>query len=207
MKIVNKEKTIESVNALVAEINSESKNKVEVTVNEGKEENGSLWFTFEMKSKDKFKAFPVSKVGLYIFESTGKVSSFIINGRTMKLLFENATILSPDIAIHYLKSILLREIEWTAKLESRLKEEEVRKAKKRSSKGRGNNRGGYNKGGEKKSSGKKPQGPGKPSRQFRGNSSNSNKKPYHESGDRRSRGSSSGINIRTTKHPYKNSNN
>lgn len=102
-----------------------------------KENNGTIYYVFHAKknSEKRPNKVTISNIGMYIFESKGKVTTFIINGRTMEMLFENCTINSPIIAIHYLKDILSSEIDWLVKIQKTLSE---RKKPVKNFKSRGN---------------------------------------------------------------------
>lgn len=108
MNILDLEKFKEDVNKVI-------ENQIKVSdhvtstleLNDKKEENGSVYFKIVLK-KDKNE----KKIALYIFERKNGITTFIINGDTMDLLFENATIQSPQISLAYLDSIIKSDVTW-----------------------------------------------------------------------------------------------
>ena len=155
MKLMDKAKHVEALKALTKELGEEVKDyTIKFKMDDSREEKtGSLTtiFTIKHKTNKKAKEF---KIALYIFESRKSITTFIVNGRTLTLLFENSTINSPDIALHYLKDILLNEVSWVRNLEEIVKKQKDEAAKKRGNKKPQN---GSNKGKRPQTS-KKPSG-------------------------------------------------
>lgn len=144
MKLMDKAKHVEALKALTKELGEEVKDyTIKFKMDDSREEKtGSLTtiFTIKHKTNKKAKEF---KIAIYIFESRKSITTFIVNGRTLTLLFENSTINSPDIALHYLRDILLNEVAWVRNLEEIVKKQKDEAAKKRGNKKpqNGSNRG------------------------------------------------------------------
>lgn len=167
MKMMNTEEYVGKIDKLLKKVAEKHtvysiRHKADTT----KEADGQLQFIFTIKNKEMKKA-PEYKLPLYIFEGRKHITAFIISARTLKLLFENSTMDSPNVALHYLEGILDAEITWIKDLEEQVKKQHEAAAKKRAAK--------MNKGGKKPfNKGKAPQKGGKP---FTGNGS---KKPYQK---------------------------
>lgn len=117
MKLMDKEKFMKELQELCTEVKkTDTSYNVSMKVDDSREEKcGSLTFVFSIKKKaPKSKEY---KISMYIFESCRTISTFIINGRTLGLLFENSTMNSPEVALHYLKDILIGEIKWILNIE------------------------------------------------------------------------------------------
>ena len=168
MKMMNTEEYIGKIDELLKKVAEKHpaysiRQKSDIT----KEADGQLQFIFTIKNKEMKKA-PEYKLPLYIFEGRKHITAFIISARTLKLLFENSTMDSPNVALHYLEGILDAEIAWIKDLEEQVKKQQEAAAKKRAAK--------MNKGGKKpfNKGNKAPQKGGKP---YTGNGS---KKPYQK---------------------------
>lgn len=107
MKILNTEVFIEQLKKVISDAVGTKKITSTLDTKNDKESNGSLYFVVILK-KDKNE----KKIGLYIFERKNGITTFIVNGETLELLFENATINSPQISLTYLKSIIESDIKW-----------------------------------------------------------------------------------------------
>lgn len=111
MKILDTQKFIDDLNVAI-ENSTKTENgdsKIVITTEPvlTKDENGSIYFKICLK-----KGLIQKKIAIYIFERKNGITTFIVNGDTMDLLFENATIKSPEIALTYLKTILEGDIKW-----------------------------------------------------------------------------------------------
>lgn len=147
-----KENYFEKLKNLTKKINEETKElkpkcTIDVDLDDSREETSQcLQFVFTVKTVTKQPR--VYSIGMYLLQNKQGVETIIVNGRTGKLLFENCTINSPEIAIHYLNDILLNEVKWVANLEGKLydkkKTNNKRKYQKRpvnNSKGNSSDRG------------------------------------------------------------------
>ena len=132
MKLMNKDEFVASLKELMTKL---GKSEKDYTISfktdaSHEEENGTLSFTFNVKNKKEPKAKEY-KIALYIFENKKTITTFIVNGRTLTLLFENSTINSPNISLYYLEDILLNEVKWVRNLEEDLKKKKEEAAKKK----------------------------------------------------------------------------
>lgn len=198
MKLMNTQDYIKSLKELMTELGKEvSDYSISFRSDTRREEEqGSLTFTFVIKSRKNNKAKEY-KIALYIFENKKTVTSFIINGRTLNLLFENSTMDSPKVALHYLKDILLSEVKWVRELEDLLAKQKADAMRKKMNnrrqpgKSRNDSYNNHKNNGYKKNN------------NYRHNNHNDDRgesKPYNR--NQGSRRVSSSINIRTTKYPY-----
>lgn len=132
MKLMNKDEFVTSLKELMTKLEKNEKDyTISFKTDAGHEEkNGTLTFTFTVKNKKELRAKEY-KIALYIFENKKTITTFIINGRTLTLLFENSTINSPNISLHYLEDILLNEVKWGRELEEELKKKKEEAAKKK----------------------------------------------------------------------------
>ena len=191
MKLMNKDEYIVNLTNLVKKITETVKDyTIHFKTDDSREDkNGSLTFTFAIKNSQDTKAKEY-KIALYIFEGRKSITSFIVNGRTLNLLFENSTMNSPDVALHYLNDILESEIKWVRGVEETVRKQKDAARKKRNDSRKTTSRKvDYNKNG----SGKRP------------SNGNYNRKPsnnsYSKNNNRRSYSSS--VNISTIKnHTY-----
>ena len=140
MKILDTNKFIEDLTNVINDVGCATdkalaekgkKSRIVIT-NESvltKDENGSIYFKICTKEGKNAK-----NVALYIFERKNGITTFIINGETMDLLFENATIKSPEISLTYLKTILEGNVKWL--LNTKNKKPDFKPKKKFSNKNR-----------------------------------------------------------------------
>lgn len=192
MKLMNTQDYIKSLKELVTELGKEASDyAISFRPETSKEENGALTFVFVIRNKksDRSKEY---KIALYIFENKKTVTSFIINGRTLNMLFENSTINSPNVALHYLRDILLSEVKWIRDLEETVRKQEEERKKKRMA-----NRG---------NSGKKPYNNRGGQKNFRQQSGKKNYNGNRNGGSGHHNSVGNRINIRTTKGAFGNSN-
>jgi hypothetical protein len=132
MKLMNKDAWVEKLNDLMKVLNTHEKLKITTEINDKKEESaGSFSVIFRVSHKDEKAGKKDTKIALYVFENHQAITTFIINGRNLSLLFENSTMNSPDISLHYLKDILLNEMEWFAKAEEEAKKKKAEAYKKK----------------------------------------------------------------------------
>jgi len=156
MKLINKDKFVNGVKEVVNGVNIEEtgneekvKYAVKMVVDEAKDKDGVLGVILTIKKVGKTNK--EYKVPIYVIESYHKVETLIINNRTCKVLFENSTINSSEIALSYLKGILLNEIGFIRKVEATVASKTKRNFKSRNTNRPDGNRpdnkkGGYNKG-------------------------------------------------------------
>lgn len=133
MKLMNKATYSDSLKEVVNEFKNDTKDfLVNFKIDDSKEESGGkLGIVFTIKKADAKGQPREYKVAMYIFEAHKSITTFIINGRTLQLLFENSTINSPDIALTYLKEILLNEVKFARELEETIKKQKEESAKKK----------------------------------------------------------------------------
>ena len=137
MKLMNKETFNASLKDLVTEIGNSAKDfLINFKMDDSKEESsGALTVVFTLKlkrgSSDKKNAPREYKISMYVFESHKAITTFIVNGRTLQLLFENSTMNSHEIALHYLKEILNNEIKFARELEDTIRKQKEEASKKR----------------------------------------------------------------------------
>lgn len=175
MKLINKDKFVDGVKAIINDVNIEEtgneekvKYMAKITVDEAKDKDGVLGVIITLKKVGKTNR--EYKVPIYVIESYHKVETLIINNRTCKVLFENSTINSSDIALSYLKGILLNEIGFIRKVEATVASKTKRNFKPRNNRP-DNKKGGYNKGYN-----------GKPSYKKNYTKNNSNPRTYNGQG-------------------------
>jgi len=118
MNLMNKDQFIKSLQETITPIKEENKDfNITFKTDSSREESaGSLTFIFSIKNAKEARAKDY-KISMYIFESRKCITTFIVNGRTLKLLFENSTMDSPTTSLHYLKDILLSEIKFIKDVE------------------------------------------------------------------------------------------
>lgn len=113
MKLMNTEETTKKINEVIADaqttMNSIHTISVTLEPNVEKDNNGTVFYKFHVKKKGlkTEKSF-----ALYFFERKNGISTFLVNGETLDLLFENSTMNSPEIVMSYLKKVLEGDIKW-----------------------------------------------------------------------------------------------
>ena len=163
MKMMNTDEFVEKLKSLLAKVSEkETAYEFSKSVDRAGEENGKLQIVFTIKNKENKKAKEF-KLPMYIFEGRKHLTTFVISARTLKLLFENSTMDSPEIALHYLEDILYNEVKWIKEVEETIKKQKEAASKKRAARSKG---------------GKKPFRKGeKPSGNFKGKPYNGGKRP------------------------------
>ena len=162
---MNTEEFINSLNELLKKVSEkETGFNFYHKVDRADEADGKLFILIRFKNKENKKAKEY-KLPMYIFEGRKHLTTAIISSRTFKILFENSSMDSPNIGLHYLETILDKELTWVKNLEEEIKKQHEAAAKKRSAK--------VNKGGKKPYQNK--------GGKFKGNNSQSGaKKPYQK---------------------------
>lgn len=198
MKLMNREEFEKCTTEMIAELNKEETEYI-ITVKSNykrEESSGVISFVFSCRKKKMHKGDTPSSIGLYISESKRCINTFIVNGRTMDLLFENSTINSPQIALHYLKDILLSEVKFVKNLDALMQKSMASKIKQK----RGNKKFSHNKSRNDRRSSDKNGLEKRPYKKYPDSKKSNDRQGYFN--NERPYKSSSSCQIKTTKNSF-----